>query len=174
MVPVSQPFRLHDHPQTPVTGREKRMGDVQKMVATAVTTPRGSLVATRNNLEIQLDRANDLKEALAGAAAVGFVEMDFAFCFFEDGDASCKVSQRRRARGCKASKRAVDAAIDRVRDLLEDAIREALQEEFDFDRQIRVGVGLDFDAKKASWDLNGSATAYDIALDLNDVEVRFA
>lgn len=138
------------------------------------TASRGALVADRNRLEIHLGRTEELHEALAAAASIGIAAMAFDFCFYEDGDATCETSPRRTARGRKADKQDVDAAFNRVRDLIEDAIREALEAEFELDREIRVGVGLEFDAEKSSWGLSGSATAYDIVSDLNDVEVLFA
>ncbi len=141
--------------------------------ARAQAAPRGTLVADRARLEIHLDRSDDLHAALVDAGSVGLIAIGFDFCFYEDGDATCETSRRRTARGRNAEKEAVTAAIDRVRDLLEDAIREALQEEFDLDREIRVGVGLEFDAEMSAWDLSGSATAYDIVSDLNGIDVRF-
>jgi hypothetical protein len=142
--------------------------------ARAQAAPRGTLVADRARLEIHLARVDDLHEALAAAASAGLAAIGFDFCFYDEGDATCRTSRRHAARGPNAEKHVVDTAIDRVRDLLEDAIREALQEEFDYDREIRVDVGLRFDAEKSSWDLNGSATAYDIVSDLTDINVCFA
>jgi hypothetical protein len=151
------------------------MSDVQlPPTAHALTAPRGTHVADRNSLEIHLGRTDELREALAAAASIGITAMTFDFCFYEDGDATCETSPRRTARGRKADKQDVDAAFNRVRDLVEDAIREALEAEFELDREIRVGVGFEFDAERSSWGLSGSATAYDIVPDLNDVEVGFA
>jgi hypothetical protein len=136
--------------------------------------PLARLVDDRGQPKIHVRRTVELHEALAAAASIGIAAMAFDFCFYEDGDATCETSPRRTARGRKVDKQDVDAAFNRVRDLIEDAIREALEAEFELDREIRVGVGLEFDAEKSSWGLSGSATAYDIVSDLNDVEVFFA